>query len=66
MDGLKMKQKLEQALQDIRECRNNMPKEEFLRVVYNITEDANVAVPLMQAASVCSMQRLQKNAERNE
>lgn len=61
-----MKQKLEQALQDIRTCRNNMSKEEFLLAVNDITKDANVAVPLMQAASVCSMQRLQKNAERNE
>lgn len=43
-----------------------MAKEEFLHAVNDITEDANVAVPLMQAASVCSMQRLQKNAERNE
>lgn len=66
MDGLKMKQKLEQALQDIRVCRNNMLKEEFLRAVNDITENANVAVPLMEAASVCSMHRLRKNAERNE
>lgn len=66
MGGLKMKQKLEQALQDLRECRNNMAKEEFLHAVNDITEDANIAVPLMQAASVCSMHRLRKNAERNE
>ena len=58
-----MKQKLEQALQDLRECRNNMSKEEFLRTVTDITEDANVAIVLMEAASVCSMHRLRKNAE---
>jgi hypothetical protein len=35
-----------------------MSKEEFLRAVADITEDANVAIPLMEAASVCSMRRL--------
>lgn len=63
MDRLKMKQKLEQALQDLRECRNNITKEEFLDIVYFATVDANVAIVLMEAASVCSMHRLQKNAE---
>lgn len=63
MDRLEMKQKLEQALQDLRECRNNMSKEEFLDIVYFATADPNVAIVLMEAASVCTLQRLQKNAE---
>ena len=61
-----MKEKIEQALHDLRVCRNNMSKEEFLDIVYFTTVDANVAIVLMEAASVCSMHRLRKNAEGNE
>jgi hypothetical protein len=53
-----MKTILENALQDIRKARNNMSKDEFLKTVYDSTDDANVALPLMEAASVCSVERL--------
>jgi hypothetical protein len=53
-----MKSILENALQDIRRARNNMSKDEFLKTVHDLTNDANVAVPLMEAASVCSIERL--------
>jgi hypothetical protein len=53
-----MKTILENALQDIRRARNNMSKDEFLKTVHDLTNDANVAVPLMEAASVCSIERL--------
>jgi hypothetical protein len=45
-----MEQRLRAALQEIRLCRNNMPKEEFVTTVTNETVDNNVGFPLIEAA----------------
>lgn len=58
-----MKQELMMALETIRLCRNNMSKKEFLDSIREATNDNNVAFPLLEAASVCSMNRIKQNAE---
>jgi hypothetical protein len=45
-----MEKRLRAALQEIRLCRNNMPKEEFMSTVTDETIDNNVAFPLIEAA----------------
>ena len=50
------------ALSLLRLARNNMPKSDFLKTVREYTEDANVAMPLLEAASVVSYERIAKNA----
>lgn len=45
-----MEQRLREALQEIRLCRNNMAKEEFKSIVKDETADNNVAFPLIEAA----------------
>jgi hypothetical protein len=45
-----MEQRLREALQEIRLCRNNMSKEEFKSIVTDETVDNNVAFPLIEAA----------------
>jgi len=57
-----MKQELFSALQHIRHCRNNMSKQDFLESVWEATNDSNVAIPLLEAASVCNMNRIKQNA----
>ena len=57
-----MKQELILALEKIRHCRNNMSKDDFLDTVREATNDNNVAFPLLEAASICSLGRIRKNA----
>jgi len=57
-----LKEELTMALETIRRCRNNMSKQEFLESVRKATDDNNVAFPLLEAASVCSMDRIRQNA----
>ena len=45
-----MEQRLREALQEIRLCRNNMSKEKFDSIVTDETADNNVAFPLIEAA----------------
>lgn len=45
-----MEQRLREALQEIRLCRNNMSKEDFDSIVTDETVDNNVAFPLIEAA----------------
>lgn len=45
-----MEQRLRAALQEIRLCRNNMSKEEFMSTVTDETTDNNVGFPLIEAA----------------
>jgi hypothetical protein len=58
-----MKQELTKALETIRLCRNNMSKQEFLDSIREVTNDNNIAFPLLEAASVCSMDRIRQNVE---
>jgi hypothetical protein len=58
-----MKQELMMALEIIRLCRNNMSKQEFLDSIREVTNDNNIAFPLLEAASVCSMDRIRQNVE---
>ena len=58
-----MKRKLADALQQIRWCRNNMNKADFLDTVREITNDNNVMVPLLEIASVCSVERMLRNVK---
>jgi len=51
------------ALETIRLCRNNMSKQEFLDSIREVTNDNNIAFPLLEAASVCSMDRIRQNVE---
>jgi hypothetical protein len=46
-----VEQRLRAALQEIRLCRNNMSKEEFVATVTDETVDNNVGVPLIEAAA---------------
>lgn len=58
--------RLKDALEEIRLCRNNMSKEDFLRAVYWFTRDNNVLVPLIELGSVCTVKRIEINAKRGE
>jgi hypothetical protein len=49
---------LEESLQGIRQARNNMSKDEFLAAVLRFTGDANVAIPLLEAASQVSIEQI--------
>lgn len=59
-----MEQQLIDALQQIRTCRNNMTKEDFFSVLYEVTTDNNILVPLMELSTVCTTDRLIKNVNR--
>lgn len=61
-----MEQKLIDALQQIRFCRNNMSKDEFRRVIDRTIDDNNVLVPLIELANQCTMQRLKDNIKSEE
>lgn len=49
---------IEEALQGLRRARNNLSRDAFLAEVRRVTEDANVAMPLMEASTQVSMERL--------
>jgi hypothetical protein len=55
---------IETALQLLRKAHLNMNRYDFLHEVSRVTEDANVAVPLMLAGSRVSLDRLEANAKR--
>lgn len=57
---------IEEALQLLRQARNNMTKADFLAEVRRVTEDANVALPVIEAASQVSLARLVEAARLRE
>lgn len=58
-----MEFKVNEALQLLRLARNNMSEERFLNAVYDATNDNNVAVVLMLAATQISLQRIKENVD---
>ena len=60
------KSRLKDALDEIRLCRNNMSKQDFLQAVYQLTQDNNVLVPLIELGSVCTTNRIPINAKRGD
>lgn len=58
--------RLKDALEEIRLCRNNMSKEDFLRAVYWYAQDNNILVPLIELGSVCTTNRIQINIKRGD
>ena len=54
---------VELALQTLRHARNNMTKVDFLAEVHRLTEDADVAWPLMQAGTQVCSARIKYNAK---